>query len=48
MMPAALQCQPSVCGLYTLYAAFHLLKFRLEEIKGVHDFNILSFISNYM
>ena len=44
MMPAP----PSVCGLYAIYLAFHLLKFRQEEITGVHDVNVLSFISIYM
>ena len=48
MMPAPLQSHPSVCGLCTLNAAFHLFKFRQQEITGVHDFNVLSFISNYM
>ena len=48
MMPDPLQSQPSVCGFYTIYAAFHLFKFRPEEITGVHDTNVLSFISNYM
>ena len=48
MMPAPLQSRPSVCGSYTKYAAFHLFKFRQEEITGVHDVNVLSFISNYM
>ena len=48
MMPASLQSHPSVCGFYTIYAAFHLFKFRQEEITGVHDVNLLSFISNYM
>ena len=42
------QDHPSVCGVYTIYAAFHLLKFQQEEITGVHDVNILSFISNFM
>ena len=28
MMPALLQSQPSVCGFYTKYAAFHLFKFQ--------------------
>ena len=28
MMPASLQSRPSVCGFYTIYAAFHLFKFR--------------------
>ena len=48
MMPEPLQSHPSVCGFYTLYAAFHLFKFRQEEITGVHDVIVLSFISNYM
>ena len=46
MMPAPLQSHPSVCGFYTTYAAFHFFKFRQEEITGVHDVNVLSFISN--
>ena len=48
MMPEPLQSHPSVCGFYTIYAAFHLFKFRQEETTGVHDVNVLSFISNYM
>ena len=48
MMPAHLRSHPSVCGFYTIYAAFHLFKFRQKEITGVHDVNVLSFISNYM
>ena len=48
MMPAPLQSHPSVCGFYTINAAFHLFKFRQEEITGVHDVNVLSFISKYM
>ena len=48
MMQAPLQSHPSVCGFYTIYAAFLLFKFRQEEITGVHDVNVLSFISNYM
>ena len=48
MMPAPLQSHPSVCGFYTIYAAFHLFKFRQEEITGVHNVKVLSFISNYM
>ena len=48
MMPAPLQSHPSVRGSYTIYAAFHLFKFRQEEITAVHDVDILSFISNYM
>ena len=48
MMPEPLQSNPSVCGFYTMYATFHLFKFRQEQITGVHDVNVLSFISNYM
>ena len=48
MMPELLQSHPSACGFYTICAAFHLFKFRQEEITGVHDVNVLSFISNYM
>ena len=48
MMPEPLQSHPSVCGFYTIYAAFHLFKFRQEEFTGVHDVNVLSFKSNYM
>ena len=48
MMPASLQSHPSVCGFYTIYAPFHLFKFRQEEITGVHNVNELSFISNYI
>ena len=31
MMPAPLQSHPSVSGFFTIYAAFHLFKFRQEE-----------------
>ena len=48
MMPDPLQSHPGVCGFYTIYAAFHLFKFRQEEVTGVHDVNVLSFIGNYM
>ena len=48
MMPTPLQSHPSVCGFYTIYAAFHLFRFQQKEITGVHDVNVLSFISNYM
>ena len=48
MMPEPLQSHPSVCGFYTIYADFHLSKFRQEKITGVHDVIALSFLSNYM
>ena len=48
MMPAPLQSHLSVCGFYTIYAAFHLFKFRQEEIRGAHDVNVLSFISGFI
>ena len=48
LMPATLQSHPSVCGFYKIYAAFQLFKFQQEEITGVHNVNVLSFISNFM
>ena len=48
MMPEPLQSHPSVCGFYTIYAAFHLFNLRQGETTGVHDLNVLSFKSNYM
>ena len=47
-MPAPLPSHPSVFGFYTIYAAFDLFNFQQNEITGVHDVNVLSFISNYM
>ena len=48
MVRTRLQNHSSVCGFYTFYAAFHLFKFQQEEVTGVHDVNVLSFISNFM
>ena len=48
MMPEPLQSHPSVCGFYTINAAFRLFKFRQEKITGVHDVNVLSILSNYV
>ena len=47
MMPEPLRSHPIVCGLCTIFSVFHLFRFRQEEIRGVHDVNMLSFISNY-
>ena len=47
LMPEPLQSNPSVCGFYKMYAAFHLFIIQQEEITGVHDVNVLSFISKY-
>ena len=47
-MPEPLQSHPSFRSFYTIYAAFHLFNFRQEEITGVHDVNVFSFISTYM
>ena len=47
MMPEPLQSHHSVCGFYNIYAAFHLCKFRREDITEVHVVNVLSFIGNY-
>ena len=43
-----LQDHPNVCGFYTTYAAFDSFKFQQEEITGVHDVKVLSFIGNLM
>ena len=43
-----LQDHLSVCGFYTIITAFHLFKFQQEEITGVHDVFVLSFINNFM
>ena len=48
MMPTPVQSHPSLCGFYTIYAAFHLFKFQQEEITRVHDVNVLSFVFNFM
>ena len=48
MVRTRLQDHPSVCGFFTNYAAIDLFKFQQEEITGVHDVNVLSFISNFM
>ena len=45
MIPATLKSHPSVSVFYTLYPAFHLFKFRQDEITGVHGVNVLSFTS---
>ena len=39
MMPEPLQPHPSVCGFYTIYAAFDLFKIRPEEFTVVRDVN---------
>ena len=48
MVRSRLQDHPTVCGFYTIYAAFHLFKFQQEMVTGVHDVNVLSFMSNFM
>ena len=48
MMPEPLQSHPSVCGYYTIYAAFHLSNSDKKKITGVHHVNVLAFISNYI
>ena len=48
MMSEPLQSHPSISGFYTIYSAFHLFKFRPEEITGVHNVIVLSFKYNYM
>ena len=48
MVRTRLQYHPSVCGCYTIYAAFHLVKFQQDEITGIHDVIVLSFIGIFM
>ena len=48
MVRTRLQDHPSVSDLYTFYAVFHLFKFQQEEITGIHDVKVLSFISKFM
>ena len=48
MMPDPLQSHPSVSGFDTIYAAFHLFRFRQEEITGVYEVNLLWFTNSYM
>ena len=48
MVPVKLQSHPSVCGFFATYSAFHLFKFHQEQLTGVHDVNVLSFMGNYM
>ena len=45
IIPDQLQLHQSLCGVYTIYAAFLLFKFGQEEITGVQDLNVPSFIS---
>ena len=37
MIPERLQLHQSLCGFYTIYAAFLLFKFGQEAITGVDD-----------
>ena len=48
MMLEPLQSHSSLCGFHAIYAAFHLFKFRQEEITGADDVNVLSLTNNYM
>ena len=41
MMPEPLQSHPSVCYFYTIFADFHLFKFRQEEITGVQHVSLM-------
>ena len=48
LKPEALQSHTNVCGFYAIYSAFHLFKFRQVQYTGVHNVNVLPFISNYL
>ena len=47
MVPEFLLSQPSIYLFDTIYAGFHLFKFRQEEFAGVHDANVHSFIIKF-
>ena len=48
MVRTRLQDHPSVCGFYTIYAAFQLFKLQQDELTGVHEVDVLSFIIKFM
>ena len=48
IMPKPLQSHRTVCGFHMMYAAFHLFRFRQEEIRSVHYANASSFEGNHM
>ena len=48
MIHRPLQKMENLCGLYTIYAAFHLFKFLQTNLNNVHDVHVLNFISNYI
>ena len=48
MVRTSLQKRPTVCGFYTIYAAFRLFTFQQEETTGVCVVEVLSFKSNFM
>ena len=47
MLPELLQYLPNACVFYTIFAIFRPFKFREEEITGIHDVNVPSYVSNY-
>ena len=47
VIPTRRQGNPSVCGFYTMYAAFHRFKFQQEELTGVIDVKVFSFAGKY-
>ena len=48
MTPAQLPSHLSVCGFYTIYAAFYICQFSQEVMIGVHEYIVLCFRSKYM
>ena len=43
-MPELRQSPPNVCGFLTMYAAFHIMKYRQDHFTKVHDVEVFSFI----
>ena len=48
MMSEPVQSHPSVSRFYTIYAPFQLSIFQRDQITGIHDVNVIAFISIYM
>ena len=48
MIPTQSQSHPSVCGFYTIFAAFHLFRLCWEDNTGVQNFIVLFYKYSYV
>ena len=48
MIQQPVQKTDILCGSYTIFAAFELIKIFQTKLTNVHDVHVLIFISNYM